>query len=320
MSRKGQKTKVGSDIDPIIQAVPMACCDETAAVDFMEAQRWGNKPACPLCQSDRVYKMLDAKTGQRNKRFLWRCHACKKQYTVKIGTVMEESRIPVRHWCYAFWRACTSKKGAAALEIKRHTGLTYKSALFMMHRIKEAMHETGLPKLAGEIESDEVWIGGRTRKGSGKTDKVPVMVMIQRDGQARLRVLNRVTAKNLRAHLCREVDPTRSTLYTDELMQYRNIGRREVGGRNKSVRHSYGEYSRAWDGAGVNRCESMNAIIKRGIMGIYHNVSRHHLHRYLREFQFRWNHREMTDGDRLRAAIKGAVGKRLMYREPVTKI
>src|SRR5208283_4303886 len=106
---------------------------------FLEKQRWGNTPACVKCGSVAVYKMRDAKTGQRNKRYLWRCHDCKEQFTIRIGTVLEESRIPLRHWAYAFWRASTSKKGVSALEIKRQTQLSYPSALFLLNRIRFAM-------------------------------------------------------------------------------------------------------------------------------------------------------------------------------------
>src|SRR5208282_2058153 len=104
----------------LIEQIPLACSDETAAVEFLEKQRWGNSPCCVLCGSADVYAMKDRKTGGRNKRFLWFCRDCKEQYTVRIGTIYEESRIELRHWCYAFWRAATSKKGVTALEIKRH--------------------------------------------------------------------------------------------------------------------------------------------------------------------------------------------------------
>src|SRR5580698_5444070 len=129
-----------------ISRMPVVCSNELSAVEFMEEQRWGDKPCCVHCQSANVYKMKDAKTGERNARFLWRCHDCKEQYTVRIGTVYEESRIPLRHWCYAFWRASTSKKGVSALEIKRNCQISYKSALSLMHRIRFALTPTGGPK------------------------------------------------------------------------------------------------------------------------------------------------------------------------------
>jgi len=123
----------------LIAEIPLACSDETAAVELFEAMRWGDTPCCVKCGSVAVYQMKDAKTGERSKRYLWRCRDCKEQYTVRIGTVYEESRLPMRHWAYAFWRGATSKKGVSALEIKRHCQISYKSALFLMNRIRFAM-------------------------------------------------------------------------------------------------------------------------------------------------------------------------------------
>ena len=143
----------------VIRDRPIACTNEQAAVEFLEAQRWGEKASCVHCGCTNVYKMIDAQTGERNKRFLWRCHECKKQFTVRIGTVLEESKAPLHHWCYALWRSCTSKKGASALEIFRQTGVSYKSSLFLMHRIRRAMAENGAPKLTGVIEVDETYVG-----------------------------------------------------------------------------------------------------------------------------------------------------------------
>lgn len=152
----------------IVEALPLACADEDAAVEFLEAQRWGKTPKCPHCESADVYKMLD-RDGTRNKRYLWRCRGCGNQYTVRLGAVYEESRIPLKHWCYAYWRACSSKKGVAAREIQRHCQINYRSALFLMHRIRFAM--TPDPKslllLKGIVECDESYVGGRPRPGTG---------------------------------------------------------------------------------------------------------------------------------------------------------
>src|SRR5437773_7434915 len=183
-----------------VEAIPVACSSESAAVEFLEAQRWGDCPCCVRCGSVDVYKMSDAKTGKRNKRFMWRCRDCKKQYTVRIGTVYEETRLDLRHWCYAFWRAATSKKGVAALEIMRHCQISYKSALFLMNRIRFAMApdpETA-PKLTGTVECDETYVGGKLRyKGQSKrgrgTSKTPVFAAVERQGQIRRRVVADVT-------------------------------------------------------------------------------------------------------------------------------
>src|SRR5271154_2297094 len=181
-----------------VAKIPLACSNELAAVEFLENQRWGNAPACVKCGSVEVYKMTDAKTGERNKRYLWRCRDCKEQYTVRIGTVYEETRLPMRHWAYAFWRGATSKKGVSALEIKRHCQISYKSALFLMNRIRFAMSPDlpTAPKLTGIVECDETYVGGKPRKGDGKihkhgrgTSKTPVFAAVERDGAIRRRVI-----------------------------------------------------------------------------------------------------------------------------------
>jgi transposase-like protein len=307
-----------------IQQLPKACSDETAAVEFIEAQRWGNTPCCPHCGSVAVYKMLDAKTGERSKRFLWRCREkeCHKQFTVRIGTVYEESRIELRHWCYAFWRAATSKKGVAAMEIQRHTGLSYKSSLFLLHRIRFAMaQQPGGPKLRGTVEADETYCGGKPRFGTfghlrGRgSKKIPVLAVVERGGNVRRQAVATVSAKNVREFLSANVDPS-SRLITDELNTYTVIGRPFAGGHD-SVRHSRREYARG--DVNTNTVESSFAIVKRGLMGIHHAVSPTHLHRYLAHWDFLWNCRKMNDGDRTIAAIRAADGKRLMYRGPIAK-
>src|SRR3989440_1376102 len=149
----------------IVAALPAACSDELTAVEFIERQRWGDEPACPRCGDTDVYQMR-GRDGQRNKRFLWLCRGCGDQFTVRIGTVFEDSRIPLRHWCYAFWAACASKKGVSAMQIKRMTGLSYKSALFLMHRIRFAMAENYGEQalLDGTVEVDETYVGGRVHR------------------------------------------------------------------------------------------------------------------------------------------------------------
>jgi transposase-like protein len=205
--RKRQLAKSGT-----IEAIPLACSDELAAVEFLEKQRWGNTPACVKCGSVEVYKMKDAKTGERNSRYLWRCRDCKEQYTVRIGTVYEESRIELRHWCYAFWRACTSKKGVSALEIKRHCQISYKSALFLMNRIRFAMApDPDSPKLTGTVECDEMYVGARRpryrgmfKRGRGTKNKTAVFVAVERQGQLRRRIVADVTGHTLKGPFVRK--------------------------------------------------------------------------------------------------------------------
>src|ERR1019366_8783068 len=189
----------------VIEEIPIACSDELAAVEFFERRRWGKTPCCVHCGSVDVHKMVDSKTGQRNKRYLWRCHDCKKQYTVRIGAVYEESRLPMRHWAYAFWRAATSKKGVAALEIQRHCQITYRSALFLLNRIRFAMApDTDNSKLTGTVECDETYVGGKPRPGTGKhkrgrgTKKTPVFAAVERNGRIRRQVVADVSGATLK--------------------------------------------------------------------------------------------------------------------------
>lgn len=300
-----------------IERLPLACSDELAAVEFLEEQRWGDTPACVKCGSVEVYKMTDAKTGQRNKRYLWRCRDCKEQYTVRIGTVYEESRIPLKTWCYAFWRACTSKKGVSALELKRQCQISYKSALFMMNRIRFAMADADPRPLKGDVEVDETYIGARKprypggKRGLG-TSKTPVFVAVERDGQIRRRIIADVTSYTLKTAVREEVD-RQSRIISDEHTGYKGIERFFDGG-HQTVCHSTKEYVRG--DVHTNTAESSHALVKRGISGIYHNVSREHLHRYLWQFDFLWNNRELNDGERTILGIKAAEGKRLMYKQP----
>jgi len=305
----------------VVGEIPLACANELAAVEFFERQRWGKTPNCVHCGSVEVYKMMDAKTGERNKRFLWRCRDCGKQYTVRIGTVYEESRIELRHWCYAFWRAATSKKGVAALEIQRQCQISYKSALFLMNRIRFAMApDNDSPKLIGTVECDETYVGGKPRLGDGKirrrgrgTSKTPVFAAVERRGRIRRQVVTNVSGKTLKAAI-REVVNPQSRLVTDDFPAYNGIGSEYAGG-HQSVCHSTREYVRG--DIHTNTAESSFAILKRGILGIYHNVSKEYLHRYLWQFDFVWNTRYMNDGERTVAAIQSAEGKRLMYKQPV---
>jgi transposase-like protein len=310
----------------VVEAIPLACTDELAAVEFLEKQRWGDTPACIRCGSVDVYKMLDAKTGQRSTRFLWRCHDCKEQYTVRIGTVYEESRIPLRHWCFAFWRACTSQKGVSALELKRQCQISYKSALFLMNRIRFAMApDPDSPKLTGTVECDEMYVGARkphypgtSKRGRGTTNKTPVFCAVERQGQLRRRVAN-VTGQNLKQVIreaIRQGVDKQARIITDELPYYRGIGKEFTGGHH-TVCHGTKEYVRG--DIHTNTVESSHALVKRGIVGIYHNVSREYLHRYLWQFDFLWNNRQLNDGERTILGIKSAEGKRLMYKDPLAQ-
>jgi transposase-like protein len=324
-------SKVAAAKSEIVARLPLACSNEQAAVEFMEEQRWGASPCCPRC-GDTDVSQMKANDGSRNTRFLWRCRGCKQQYTVKIGTVMEDSPIPVRHWCYAFWAACASKKGVSAMQIQRQTGLSYKSALFMMHRIRWAMAPANANdggKLTGTVEFDETYVGGKPRKGRIGTRpdgslkpgpapdfvdrKTPVVAGVERGGRVKARVAINVTPKSLKAHVLDMVD-TSARFMTDERRGYVTVGREFEGGHH-TVNHSQGEYSRG--DVTTNTIEGFFSILKRGITGTYHSLSRKHLHRYLSEFEFRYNTRKMDDGARMALALDAMNGKRLTYAQQV---
>lgn len=228
----------------------------------------------------------------------------------------------MRHWAYAFWRAATSKKGVAALEIKRHCQISYKSALFLMNRIRFAMapDQQAAPKLGGVVECDEVWIGGKPRPGTGPhkrgrgTKKIPVFVAVERRGRIRRRIVADVTGATLKGAI-RDLVDEKAKLMTDENSAYNGLAPEFAG--HETVCHGTKEYARG--DVHVNTAESSNALVKRGLVGIYHNISKDYLHRYLWQWDFCWNHREMNDGERTAAAIRAAEGKRLMYREPTAQ-
>lgn len=318
------KTKVqnrSTKGDPVLEALPRACVDELAAVEFMEKQRWDIHPGCPRCGSMDVVQ-LKAKNGTRQANFRWFCRDCKKckqnpQFTVRTGTVFEDSKIELRHWCFAFWRASTSKKGVSALEIHRQTGLSYKSCLFMLHRIRFAMAPERVSKLSGDVEVDETYVGGKPRyKGESKrgrgTNKTPVFALVERGGRVRTKPVADVSGTTLRAEIRKQVD-RRARILSDENAAYIGIGKTFKCG-HETVCHSAGEYVRG--NVHSNTIEGFFSILKRGLNGIYHAVSKKHLHRYLAEFEFRYNNRDLEDGDRVSAAIKSAEGKRLLYKEP----
>ncbi|MGD9109551.1 MAG: IS1595 family transposase [Phycisphaerales bacterium] len=320
-----KRKKAGESDSWVLKNIPKACSDEKAAVEFMEKQRWGNTPACPRCGDTNVHQMKDSK-GKRNKRFLWRCHGCKRQFTVRIKTVMEDSRIPLKVWCFAFWAACASKKGVSALQISRECGISYKSALFLMHRIRYAMSAPDAEnKLRGIVEVDECYIGGKPRysqrrkRGIGMkigrgANKTAVLGMVSRSGAVRAKVVPNVTSKTLKSVMTENIDFS-ARLMTDEFPAYTRIGLPFKG--HDVVNHGRKEYARG--DITTNTVEAFFALIKRGVYGTYHCVSKKHLHRYLSEFEFRWATRDIDDGERVTKAIQNSEGKRLMYYEPASK-
>lgn len=324
-----RKGKVAGDKSDIVAELPAACADEALAVEFMERQRWGDCPCCPRCGDTNVRKMM-GKDGKRNARFLWRCYGCKKQFTVRINTVYEDSRIPLRHWVFAFWAACASKKGVSALQIKRQTGLNYRSALFLMHRIRYAMTPSpdSPEPLRGMVEADEVYIGG-TPKGppwvknsppnrEKWSKKTPVVALVERRGDVRAWPVANVTGDTLRKILRENVRPG-SAVVTDGKSAYR-AAVAGAGATHRVIRHDLGEYVRRDDRRiHTNTVEGFFSLLRKRIDGTHHAVSKEHLHRYVNEAAFVYNNRDCDDGERTVRAIRAANCKRLTYREPIKR-
>lgn len=295
------------------------------AVEYLERLRWPDGRVCPHCgvvdSEDRPHYRVKAKS---TKRKLWKCYSCRKQFTVTVGTIFADSHVPLNKWLLAFYLLCASKKGMSALQLQRMLGVTYKTAWFMCHRIRWAMTEpTFTTKLSGIVEADETYVGGKERnrkrqdkqKKTGRgTDKAPVMLLVERGGQVRSRHVTNVSGDEVKGFIRIHVDPS-ARIMTDSFASYRGL--RHEFAEHGVVNHADGEYVRG--DVHTNTAENYFSLLKRGINGSYHHVSKQHLHRYLSEFDFRYNNREdahgVDDSERTRRAIKGAAGKRLMYRD-----
>lgn len=308
--------------------------DDDKARTKLEQLRWNGEAFCPRedCGSYNVYRLIakdDSKKGGR--KGLWKCATCRKQFTVTVGTIFEGSRIPLGKWLMAIHKICSSKKGISALQLSRELELTYKTAWFMAHRIRYGMSQEPMrTKLTGTVEADETYIGGRSKNmhpverkrriaGSGSHDQAPVVTLVERDGKVKTHHMEHVTAANIKKVLRDCVSPNNAFLMTDESALYKGAKHMLLG--HESVNHSEKEYVRGNGGGAihVNTAESVHALLKRGVMGTYHHWSKKHLHRYLAEFDFRWNYRKVSDSERTIEAIAIVGGKRLRYKDPVKK-
>jgi transposase-like protein len=293
---------------------------EEAAIKFLQRKLWPDGPVCPKCGLIGEAYEMHSRPESKNKMRpgLWKCSSCRKTFRVTLNTIFEDSHIPLYKWMMAIHLMCASKKGMSAHQLHRMLGLGYRAAWFMAHRIRYAMNEGGTTaKLGGTIEADETLVGGKLR-GHGcyaaRQKKTPVVTLVERNGRARSFHFESVSAANLRP-LVRECIEEGASLMTDDSGLY--DGMRDHFGSHDVVKHSAGEYSRR-EGAKIihtNTVEGYFSILKRGIMGTFHHVSRQHLGRYLDEFDFRYNARDTTDGERAELAIEGVKGKRLMYRD-----
>ncbi len=292
--------------------------DAFAAADYLESIRWPDGPVCPHCgESERPPYKLPHKT-----RKLWKCAACRRQYTVTVGTIFEASHVPLNKWLLAFYLLCASKKGMSAHQLHRMLGVTYKTAWFMFHRIREAMRDPEFNSLlSGTVEADETYIGGKRRKGPdgkrkvgrpgpGDTNKAAVLTLVERDGRARSFHVARVDAANLKGAIRDHVQRDASIM-TDEWRSYEGLDKEFAS--HETVAHGAGEYARG--AVNTNTVEGYFATLKRGVNGTYHRISPAHLHRYLNEFDFRYSTRHLSDGQRTMRALAQSQGRRLMYAD-----
>jgi transposase-like protein len=320
--------------------------DEDAARAHLEAIRWPEGPTCPHCgnaDSDTITRLQ----GKSHRKGLYQCNACREHFTVTVGGVMEKSHIPLNKWVLAFHLMAASKKGISAHQLWRMLGFgSYRTAWFMAHRIREAMRDGDLSPLGGEgkiVEADETYYGPNerakrrnamnkgkrgSRKLAGPAGKRPIVALVERGGSVRTfhvegidkAAINKIVSENI----ARE-----SRLHTDESKLYGDA--RDMFAAHETVKHSDGEYARKeyeWNAddteatvrsVHINTAEGYFGVFKKGMRGVYQHCDEKHLHRYLAEFDFRFNNRSavgVEDGERAARAMKGAEGKRLMYRQP----
>jgi transposase-like protein len=289
--------------------------NDNAAREHLEALRWPTGPVCPHCGGIERNSLLQ---GKSHRPGLYFCGDCRTQFTVTVGTVFERSKIPLHKWLLANHLLCSSKKGISSHQLHRTLEITYKSAWFMAHRLREAMNtgEGGpLGGNGGPVEVDETYWGnvGKQAPGArGYAHKMKVVSLVERNGKKRSFHVANVSAKTVTPILRAQV-AKKARLMTDETSVYNQAGKEFAS--HEKVNHSAGEYARG--DVTTNTVESSFAILKRGLYGTFHHVSEQHLQRYVTEFDFKWNHREklgFNDADRADASLKGISGKRLTYR------
>jgi transposase-like protein len=290
--------------------------NEKRARKLFEALRWpGGKPVCPHCGFEETYKLTSkAESKTKLRAGVYCCAACRKPFTATVGTVFENSHVPISKILMAIFILCSSKKSISAMQLSRMLKTTYRTAWFLAHRIRFAMGtdlKTAKP-LDNTCEADETFC-----QNFENTDrKVCVALVLERDGQSRARVIPSVTSKTIGKFMAECVSKT-AIVNTDEHAAYRQPLKDYK--RHDRVVHSRFEYARHNpDGtvSHVNTCESWFSLLKRGVFGAWHCVSREHLAKYANEFEYRWNTRKQTDGERMVNFVPMIAGKRLMYRQP----
>ncbi|MCZ6804863.1 MAG: IS1595 family transposase [Proteobacteria bacterium] len=284
--------------------------DKEKAREFIEELLWPNGTVCAHCnKSDRIYELKGKSTPLGS----YKCGHCRKRFTVTTNTIFHGSHIPLNKWLAAIFMMASSKKGVSAHQIHRSLGITYKSAWYLCHRVREAMElQPLLGKLKGPVESDETYVGPKNvkgKRGRGAGKKVIVQVLIDRNtGEARSFQVDRANSKHLKGNIRNNVDDT-AYILTDEYPAYDNLDKEFAG--HYTVNHGKKEYTRGL--IHVNFAESYFSLLKRSVIGTFHHISKAHMHRYLKEFDRRWTERKLSDDERTRSIIKNVSGKRLKY-------
>lgn len=289
--------------------------NEEAAYAYVEARVWANGRVCPHCgETERTGKL----GGKSTRIGTYKCYACRKPFTVKIGTIFEASHVPMNLWLQAIYLMCASKKGISSNQLHRTLGVTLKTAWFMSHRIREAMRDDtigGFGAGGGAVEVDETFIGREpgTKPGRAYHHKMKVVSLVDREtGRAKSIVVDKLTIAAI-APILRENIAREATLYTDEALHYRKPGKAFAA--HGVVEHGKDEYVRGV--VHTNTIEGFFSIFKRGMKGVYQHCGKKHLHRYMAEFDFRYSNRVALGSDdvvRADKALMGVAGKRLTYQ------
>jgi transposase-like protein len=306
-------------------SLPVIYTDPNAAREHLESLLWPDGPICPHCGMVNQATLLQGKSTRPG---VYKCRECEHPFSVTVGTLFEDSKVPLHKWVYAMHLYTASKKGFSAHQFHRTIGVSYKTAWFMAHRIREGMidpmPEGGLGGANKVVEIDETYVGGKEANKhawkrepgrQGGKGKAPILSLVERDGSVRSYHVPNVTAQTLRPIIVKSVNKA-SYVMTDDALVYPAVMKDYAG--HGTVNHSAEEYVRAhfWH---TNTVENYFSILKRGIVGTYHHVSETHLYRYAAEFDFRYNRRSglgVNDTDRAAAAVRGIAGKRLTYRQP----